>query len=458
MSNRLWYAWHSWLGVMTGLMLFVICWTGSFATISNELDALLNPDIRASAAETLDLAAAYGAAATAFPNATVRFMDPPLYRGLAVDVVIETQAEQWRHVYVDPVSNEILGTTSYFNVQRFFRSFHMGLFGLLGVGLFFVSAFGLVVLASLTSSLFFYKRWWRRFFALKTDKGAKAFWSSLHKTAGLWSVWFLLAIGVTGAWYLFEHGRARLGDGINTYYGSGDYAENQLPDPKAGDGATLSFHDLLTRAQAERPDIKKPSVAPDSRGFFYISGQAGHFLVRDRANQLLLNAADGSVVYNQHAPDLPPYWRWSDTADPIHFGNFAGLTSKLVYFAFGVGLSGLCLTGVWLHVKRLERDRKGRAAWPGALVAVALTYAVLIGTLFAGGAEIKGWGPVVDGVRRWPAVPIGVTAFLVFWTLTTLAIIAVFTAVLARALLKDREAPSIFKAYRRFIGHRLTKC
>ena len=163
--------------------------------------------------------------------------------------------------------------------------------------------------------------------------------------------------------------------------------------------------------------------------------------MRDRANHLLIDKSDGSVVYSQHASDLPLYWRLSDTADPVHFGDFAGLTSKLVYFVFGIGLSGLCLTGTWLHVKRLEPARGARAGWRGTLPAVAFIYAVLIAALVAGAADIKGWGPIVDGVQRWPRIPFGVSAFLVIWTLATVAILAVFTEKLCRAVLKVSDKP-----------------
>lgn len=129
------------------------------------------------------------------------------------------------------------------------------------------------------------------------------------------------------------------------------------------------------------------------------------------------------------------YWRWSDTADPLHFGDFAGLTSKLIWFVFGLLLSGLCLTGAWLHAQRLavEAGGRARARWPGTGAAIVASLLVPTASVKGGWDEIKGYGPVIDGVQHWPAVPWPVIAFIGGWVIVTLLIIGWWVWMLWRA-------------------------
>ncbi|MDT0577054.1 PepSY-associated TM helix domain-containing protein [Croceicoccus sp. F390] len=120
-------------------------------------------------------------------------------------VLADSEPDVIQRIYVDPSSQEITGDTSYFNVQRFFRSFHMALFKAnffsvsgVPIGYFVVAIFAIPLLASMITALVFYRRWWRNFLALKFGREHRAFWSSAHKVAGRWSLWFVSIIGITG--------------------------------------------------------------------------------------------------------------------------------------------------------------------------------------------------------------------------------------------------------------------
>lgn len=260
-------------------------------------------------------------------------------------------------LFVHPRTGEVIGASSY-NLQRFFRDFHRRMMFPNPWGVLIVCAFAVTLLISAVAALLFYKRWWLRFFRLKWMRG-RALWSELHKLAGLWSSWFLLVIALTGVWYMFEMARTHFGDGISAYASSGveDVGASRIRSPDSDpDLPVLPAAGLLARIRAQRPDLELRSVRPSRDGVFYADGQAGHVLLRDRANQIHLDARTGEVLYDQRASRLPPYWRWSDTADPLHFGDFAGLWSKVPWFVFGLLLTGLTLTGTYLHACRLARD------------------------------------------------------------------------------------------------------
>jgi len=419
---RRWFDWHSWIGIFSGLLLFIICWGGSFAVISEEIDWLLTPAMRVvPAGEPATLADIAEIAQAAFPGTKLIAVLEQRYQRFAAVAVIATGRKETRLVLVDPYRRIVTGDVPALNVGRFFRSFHEDFFGLLGAGKYLVCLFALPLILSLATALVFYKRWWRRFFALTIGKGARAFWSSAHKVAGLWSLWFVALIALTGFWYLYEHARFHLVDGKFAYVDSFPLAVHALPPLKIGAQPVLPFRTLLDKAQHARPDLTIRIVYPDRNGYFYVEGQAGDVMIRDRANKMFLDPRDGTVLHSQHASDLSAYWRWSEMADPLHFGNFAGMTSKIIWFAFGLVLSGLCLTGAWLHVKRLQRETRN-AAWRGSVLAGSVSLLPPLLTVPSFWYALHIAGPLQDG-RRLPAdLPLATSLFLAGWTVLTLAI------------------------------------
>jgi uncharacterized iron-regulated membrane protein len=419
--------------VITGLMLFVICWSGTFAVVSNEIDWLLTPALRvapqATAASWGDLAEA---AEAAYPQGAVVALAAPLNDRAAAVVHMTLPGGGNLRVFVNPHTADVAGAASGFTVQRFFRDFHRRLFYPNPWGLYLVSLFSLTMLASLVAALLFYRRWWTRFFRFNARGRGHAFWSELHKIAGLWSLWFLLVIGLTGVWYLFEELRLHAGDGIVAYAGNGAFALHRIPRPPSDPSlAPLPLGALVARAQALRPDIGIRQIRMREGRAFYVDGQSDHWLVRDRANQLHLDPRTGAVLYDQSAGDLSAYWRWSDTADPLHFGDFGGLASKLAWFAFGLALSGLILTGTYLHARRLARETDGlrRAGWPGTIAACLVSLGVLGGSVPFGLDVAQRFGRVGGLV---PAMSPGIEAFLIVWIAATLAVIAAWVFLLWR--------------------------
>jgi uncharacterized iron-regulated membrane protein len=420
LGKRAWFRVHSWLGVITGLLLFILCWSGTLATLAHEIDWVLSPTLRVQEeGKVLSLDKLHTQVRAQYPEAIIKSVHAPIATNRVAYVVVDMPEQQRLRIYVNPYNAEILGTSSSFTVQRFFRSFHITLFN--GqFGLYVVWLMAIPLTMSFIAPLIFYKRWWQRFFVLKTNRGWRVLWSDLHKVIGLWSLWFVLVIALTSLWFLFEALRGDIGDGKSVWAAPGNNAIHTLPELRS-DNEHLPIRQLIEKVQSARPGLDIKTINLDSGGYLYVDGQDNHLLVRDRANKLYIDPYNGQVVHDQSVDELPLYWRLSDTADPLHFGDFAGLISKLVWFVFGLGLSGICLTGAWLHAQRLQQNTNNR--WQGTGAALLATSILIVLAFRGGAAEIKKFGPMQGNIQQWPDIALPVTLFISSWVLITIAII-----------------------------------
>ncbi len=48
----------------------------------------------------------------------------------------------------------------------------------------------------------------------------------------------------------------------------------------------------------------------------------------------------------------------NDIADPLHFGYWGGLPTKIIWFIMGIGISSLVLSGIWVTLKRKALSKK----------------------------------------------------------------------------------------------------
>jgi uncharacterized iron-regulated membrane protein len=437
LPNRTWFRIHSFTGVITGLMLFVICFSGTWAVISHELDWLANPDLRV---EPRGSRASWGemvaSVERAYPGASVAWIRAPLYEVSTAMAVVDVNGERTLKVHVDPYTAAVTGESGFVDFQRFIRNFHMSLFGLGGIGLYLVTAFSLALLVSLLAALFFYRRWWTRFVSFRRGN-ARVVLAESHKIAGLWSLWFVALMAVTGVWYLFEQGRVDLGDGKFSHAGSGASAVVQVPEGSAPDAAALPLDTLIARVRELRPELHIRMIGLDYGypGALYVEGDAEHVLVRSRANFVVIDTANGTLLHDQDASDLPLYWRWSETADPLHFGDFGGVWSKAIWFVFGLVLCAMIFTGTWLHASRLAASGGGHARhrWPGTWAAMIVTLLVLVASVHAGFDQARdAYGTTIDGVRHLPPLTAGARVLIIGWVATTVGLVLMWLALLWR--------------------------
>ncbi len=388
MRRSRWFAWHSWVGLQVSVLMAFVLFTGTLATLSPELDWLTTPAKRATSTApdgAVRWGTMYADFRRRFPEARASYLRVPEEGWIAPELVaVDTAGERFR-VFFDRASGRVQGTGRWLNWQRFLREAHRHLVMPLEIGLTIVALLSVPLLVTVWSSLYVYKRWWRGFFRLprrgadgdesRTIKSRRRFWGDLHRLAGVWSLWFVLLMAVTGAWYLLEHLglNATLPPLQNQPAPAGETPGLLERDP-------LALDELVRRAAIEYPGLRVRSVFPDLYdGAVVLQGQAEAALVRDRANHVAFDGVSGRVLDMRRGETLGWHNRIAEAADPLHFGDFAGAATRYLWALFGAFMTLLSLSGVYLYglrsVASLRRPAERIAAvWRLALDRIPRRY------------------------------------------------------------------------------------
>lgn len=411
-GRRRWFALHSWTGLNLSLLMSFVLITGTLATVSKELDWLANPASRvyriASHTEP-DWARLYENASLAFPDATIVSLAAPTDPWLAAEAIaLDCTGERFR-IFLDPASSAVQGTGRWHNWQRFFRQTHRHLMLPIKVGVTIVGLLCVPLFVSFVTGTVVYRKWWKGFASYParqpatTPKGAAAikrsrrFWGDMHRLLGVWSLWFILLMALTGAWYLVEQWGLQ-----HTYPPLRNAASQQAPETaiRAPENAVRgpALAEIMATAADLYPELRVSSVflPAEGSGAVRLQGTSGAILVRQRANQMAFDAASGEHLETRRAGELGLHGRISEAADPLHFGTFANAASRFIWFVFGLIMSALALSGVYLYglraAKSLRDNRAGAqriwslgwrgmryAKWPSTLLlAICLFLAMLL--------------------------------------------------------------------------------
>lgn len=400
------FAWHGWLGLNFGLLLFIITLAGAFAVLSQELDELVTPAMRLEKdAGPMSWSNVLEYVRLAEPDAVVRSMAMPRGPGLAATVLVDRPNQKAVRLYVNPESGEILGETSSFNLQTFFKAFHTTLFfpDKPLHGTYVVAIFSFVLLFAVLTGLLFYKHWWRHLFRLRAHLGWKVAVSDLHRLLGSWTLVFSALMAVTGVWFFFK-------------WMPFVQARWEIRAPKVAENVLeqLPPDELVAKAQAAlpglRPRLFRPAeIAGDP---VYIDGYLNSPLLGASATHVFLNPATGEVAQRQTPENVTGLRRWLYAADELHFGRFGAwenLPLKILWSFLGLCLPAMVLTGAVISLKRAGISSVHMAWWSVGLTALILAYG-----LYSAFGAIKGYGPIAEDVatgeevQSFPAVPTGV--------------------------------------------------
>jgi len=386
---------HAAIGLLAGALLYLVCLSGTVLVLYEEWQRFEQP-----AAPEMSAIA---------PDA--------VQRGIAA--VLETEAGKpaTTHLYVHMPVEELPRATVTTDTQAFhlnpdgtiagpeenlWSEFLYGLHYTLNiplaqglVGITIVGMLGMLIVALAISGVIAHPRIFRDAFRLRARDGGGVGLADWHNRLSVWTLPFTLAIAVTGA--VIGLGTVTAYAVAGAYY-DGDIEAVYAPIFGEEDEPDTTLAPLPNVAAALRyMDANHPGVAvtyaivhdPGTAGqHVQIVGEHprrlifGEYYAFDAAGNLERTAgmADGALGQQAAASNYN-----------LHFGNYGGLAVKIASIVFGLGLTAVCATGVfiWLGKRRRRGIEEPRllAAWHGVVWgAPAALVLTLVVRLAAGNA------------------------------------------------------------------------
>ena len=360
--SKLWFLVHSWLALPIWFFVLIVCVTGTLAVVSQEIVWLANPDIRASQpsddAELLSYDQVIAAIKKAEPDTLVESISRPDESHFALSADVSYPDGRSVTVYVNPYTGVIQGISPDFNFQAFTRALHgwwlVPFTNGFSWGWYLVSFLAIPLLVSLITGLVVYKKFWKGFFkpTLRVRHGARIFWGDFHRLSGIWSIWFIAVISITGIWFLIQALLSDFHISISSEPVIPVVARESVPlSPSGTPAKMIDLDNAILIAQEKIPGLEASFVSLPSNAYSHltIGGRGWYPLMFQTAT---INPYNGDIDASRLLSDRSGLEFVTESMRPLHTGDFGGLWIKLIWFFFGLVLSMMVLSGLLIWTKR----------------------------------------------------------------------------------------------------------
>lgn len=401
---------HGWAGALLGLLLYVVIVTGLTSVFSKEIADWSNPWLG-------DAPTALASGTNRSLQAAAASIDPRFYEAVAVHPIAGDRLWAFFHrhevdgdgfvfargvgVEFDRRDGSILARyegaegevdrvheTS--SLPNFLVDLHISLHLPFPWGMLLTGVLGLALLVMTISGLFIHRHFIKELFTLRR-RAPKLLSRDLHAVAGSWNLPFAFLLAFTGTYLSFfvplgMPVLAQVGFGgdqallLETIEGA-TLAEDATPSSMSDIDALLSDARRRSGTSPQRLDIQHWGRADATVMIGMAQRERGL-----RAPKYIYSGATGAFLAQKPGLGTAPSTGGaaSDLIGPLHFGSFAGVASKAVWFFLGFCCAYVTLSGMLLWTQRRQEvplwRRLGLATiWvgyglPAALVSVALAY------------------------------------------------------------------------------------
>jgi len=348
------FKWHSIGALIAILPVIIISVTGSILVFKSEIDTWLMPE-----AMTVNVNQSQQRLSLDVLIAKVKEENPKyevgtweifdnVYDNTArsdTAYLIERGTNTWAKVYLNQYTGEMLSTPvgTSDDLTDWLLDLHYK-FLLETKGMFIGAIVSLILLFLGISGIILYRKFWLNFFTLRMKLAARIFFSDLHKMVGISSSPVLLILAFTGAYW-------------NILLVVHEITEHVIEEPHKMTAplhnADLSIQTLYEQSKNEI-DSFTPNylVLPFESNLditFYGAVESSNPLNSEYANFVTFDKNSGKSILTQDIRTTNVLMVIDDSFRKLHFGYFAGLTSKILWCVLGFSPVILAFTGLYLY-------------------------------------------------------------------------------------------------------------
>ena len=367
------FKWHGYAGLFAFIPILLICLTGSILVFKYEIDSLIRGEIVnvSAVSERLTTDELKNTIHDIYPDyeisGWVLFQEP---KRSDVVYLMKKGTPDWYHIYIDPYSAEILSPPS--EATTYFTDWLVELhasFLLDHTGLIITTLYALILMFLGISGLIIYRKFWLNLFKLRTNVRRILFFSDLHKLVGVYSTPFFLILGITGGYWNVAHI-------VHEYEEHAEGEEFVMQERLYSD--TISVDEIQKQTEIRMQDFEATYIR-------FPNGEKDHFtffgdvhpnnpLISEYASTVSFDRDSGEYISQFDIREAQALSVVIDTFRRLHFGNFAGIVSKILWCLVGLSPLVLTVTGLYMWFKRRKQRQAKKQRLNQGLVASKREY------------------------------------------------------------------------------------
>jgi uncharacterized iron-regulated membrane protein len=386
---------HGWIGIIISGLLFLIFLAGSISLFRAEIyQWSVEPSQGVQQGTTLSPSeimqiAIKGRQFDAKEHLAVLPPDDssPYYR-VYVDLLEPHKGEHFIGLLMEPTTGKVIGEIDQFFLAEFIYSLHESgnlpgqygryIFGVVTLFFFFMLMSGVFIHA---------KKLFNNFFQYRADSNRRSQWLDMHNVIGTISLPFTVMYAMTGLIFniiiVYQIAFAVVlykGDQQALLADAGFHTiQPEWQDQPAEFNNIDSQVSVFTEEFGYVPRVIRMYNYGDKSAVLHLIGEIkGAFPQR---YEVAIKLEDESILFKNDSADHSEVRHGTDVMAELHFGSFAGLDLRFIYFILGLGVCGLIVTGNLLWIEKRQKNRKESKR--AVNVMTKLTLATTIGMILA---------------------------------------------------------------------------